>query len=87
MPMASQYLFLTASTHESGHLGNTKWLAQQAALRLPTDVQATWHHLARMQMPPFVDLRHTAGQYPMPECDMHTLLQATMAQASTFFAA
>jgi multimeric flavodoxin WrbA len=77
--MAPHYLFLTASTRESGHLGNTEWLAQQAARHLPGGAQATWHHLARMQVPPFVDLRHTAGQYPMPEGDMHTLLQATMA--------
>jgi multimeric flavodoxin WrbA len=77
--MASHYLFLTASTRESGHLGNTEWLAQQAAQHLPAGAQATWHHLARMQAPPFVDLRHTAGQYPMPEGDMHTLLQATLA--------
>jgi multimeric flavodoxin WrbA len=77
--MASKYLFLTASTRESGHLGNTEWLAQQAAKQLPEDAQATWQHLARMHLPPFVDLRHTTGQYPMPEGDMHTLLQATMA--------
>jgi hypothetical protein len=64
--MAPHYLFLTASTRESGHLGNTEWLAQQAARHLPGGAQATWHHLARMQVPPFVDLRHTAGQYPMP---------------------
>ena len=29
------YLFLTTSTRESGHLGNTEWLAQQAAAALP----------------------------------------------------
>ena len=28
------YLFLTTSTRESGHLGNTEWLAQQAAAAL-----------------------------------------------------
>ena len=31
-----------------------------------------------MKLPPFVDLRHTAGQYPMPDGDMRTLLDATL---------
>jgi multimeric flavodoxin WrbA len=76
--MASKFLFLTTSTREAGHLGNTEWLAQQAAAHLPPDAQQTWQHLARMQIPPFVDLRHTAGQYPMPSGDMLTLLNATL---------
>ena len=29
-------------------------------------------------LPPFVDLRHTVGTYPMPEGDLRTLLDATM---------
>jgi multimeric flavodoxin WrbA len=77
--MTSRYLFLTASTREPGHLGNTEWLAQQAALHLPAQAQQTWHHLAHMQVPPFIDLRHTVGHYPPPQGDMQTLLQATMA--------
>ena len=48
------YLFLTTSTRESGHLGNTEWLAQQAAAALPAGTVQTWHHLARMSLPPFV---------------------------------
>ncbi|OQC03513.1 MAG: putative NAD(P)H-dependent FMN-containing oxidoreductase YwqN [Alphaproteobacteria bacterium ADurb.Bin100] len=32
-----------------------------------------------MHLPPFVDLRHTTGQYPMPEGDLKTLLDATLA--------
>lgn len=71
-------LFLVASTRETGHLGNTEWLARQAAAALPAH-QQQWLHLAQMQLPPFVDLRHTAGQYPMPTGDMKTLLDATLA--------
>lgn len=76
--MASKYLFLTTSTREAGHLGNTEWLAQQAAAALPSDVQQTWAQLAHLHIPPFVDLRHTAGQYPMPTGDMLGLLNATL---------
>ena len=52
---APHYLFLTTSTREPGHLGNTEWLARQAAASLPAGTEQTWHHLARMQLPPFVD--------------------------------
>jgi NAD(P)H-dependent FMN reductase len=76
--MPSKYLFLTTSTREPGHLGNTEWLAQQAAKSLPAGTQQTWQALAHLHLPPFVDLRHTTGQYPQPTGDMHTLLQATM---------
>ena len=73
------FLFLVASTRERGQLGNTEWLAQQAAGALPEGTSQLWLHLARMTLPPFVDLRHTAGQYPMPDGDMKTLLDATLA--------
>lgn len=73
------FLFLVASTREAGQLGNTEWLARQAATALPANTTQTWHHLARMQLPPFVDLRHTTGQYPMPTGDLKTLLEATLA--------
>ena len=76
--MTPKHLFLVASTRETGHLGNTEWLAQQAAAALPADAQR-WLHLARMELAPFVDLRHTVGQYPMPEGDLKTLLDATLA--------
>ncbi|NTV86143.1 MAG: flavodoxin family protein, partial [Burkholderiaceae bacterium] len=72
------FLFLVASTREAGHLGNTEWLARQAAAALPAGATQHWMHLARMTLPPFVDLRHTAGQYPMPEGDLKTLLDATL---------
>ncbi len=76
--MSPKILFLVASTREPGHLGNTEWLARQAAHAVSPE-QQQWLHLAQMQMPPFVDLRHTAGQYPMPTGNMKTLLDATLA--------
>lgn len=74
-----QFLFLVASAREAGHEGNTEWLARQAAAELPSETPQIWVHLARMSLPPFTDLRHTAGQYPMPEGDMRLLLDATLA--------
>jgi putative NADPH-quinone reductase len=76
--MSQRTLFLVASTREVGHLGNTEWLARQAALALP-EAQQHWLHLAQLDLPRFVDLRHTAGQYPMPTGDMKMLLDATLA--------
>ena len=74
-----QFLFLVASTRESGHIGNTEWLARQAAAALPANTPQQWLHLARMDLAPFTDLRHTAGQYPVPEGDLKMLLDATLA--------
>jgi putative NADPH-quinone reductase len=76
--MAQQFLFLVASTREAGHLGNTEWLARQAAQDVPTD-QQQWLHLARMSLPPFVDVRHTVGRYSLPSGDLRRLLDATLA--------
>jgi putative NADPH-quinone reductase len=71
-------LFIVASTREPGHMGNTEWLARQAAKTLPESAQR-WLYLARMNLPPFVDKRHTAGQYPLPDGDLRSLLDATLA--------
>ncbi|WP_332777586.1 NAD(P)H-dependent oxidoreductase [Polaromonas sp.] len=77
------FLFLATSTRQSpedgGHLGNTEWLARQAAATLPAGTTQTWHHLSRMTLPAFVDQRHTTGQYAMPVGDLKTLLAATLA--------
>ncbi|MCJ0765532.1 NAD(P)H-dependent oxidoreductase [Variovorax terrae] len=75
------FLFLVTSTREPGHLGNTEWLARQAAAALPAGTAQTWLQLAPLQpqLPPFVDQRHTAGQYPMPEGALKALLDATLA--------
>lgn len=81
------HLFLTTSTREPGHIGNTEWLARQAAAGLPADRAQTWLHLAQLELPPFVDLRHTAGQYPAPTGDMKTLLDATLAATDIVFVA
>lgn len=75
----SHYLFIVASTREPGHVGNTEWLARRAAEGLPVDAAQTWLHLAQMPMPTFIDVRHTAGTYPMPDGPLRTLLDATMA--------
>jgi len=40
------YLFVVASTREPGHVGNTEWLARQAAAALPADARQTWVRLA-----------------------------------------
>lgn len=74
-------LFLVASTREAGHMGNTEWLARQAAASLPADATQTWVHLARAGIPEFIDQRHTVGSYPMPEPGsvMRQLLDQTLA--------
>lgn len=81
------YLFLVASVREPGHVGNTEWLARQAAAALPADARQTWHSLARLDLPPFVDQRHTAGQYPLPTGDLKTLLDDTLAATDVVFVA
>ncbi|MGY4831076.1 NAD(P)H-dependent oxidoreductase [Sphaerotilaceae bacterium SBD11-9] len=75
----SHHLFIVASTRESGHVGNTEWLARRAAAGLPAEAAQTWLHLAQMPMPPFTDQRHTVGTYPWPQGHLRTLLDATMA--------
>lgn len=80
------YLFLVASTREPGCLGNTEWLARQAAQALPADHQQ-WLYLAQMQLPAFVDVRHTSGRYPMPTGDLKILLDATIGCEELVFVA
>lgn len=75
----NHYLFIVASTREPGQIGNTEQLARLAASALPGDARQTWLHLAAMDLPPFVDRRHTVGTYPAPTGDLATLLDATMA--------
>lgn len=81
----SHFLFLNASTREPGHMGNSEALARRAAKQLPAGTQQSWLRLADLQMPPFVDLRHTAGSYPMPQGDMKVLLDATLAATDLVF--
>ena len=74
----SEFVFLLASTRERGHPGNTEWLARRAAAALPAGQAQTWLHLAHLQLPAFVDQRHTVGTYPMPTGDLRTVLDATL---------
>jgi putative NADPH-quinone reductase len=82
-------LFLVASTREAGHMGNTEWLARQAAASLPADTTQTWVHLARAGIPEFVDQRHTVGSYPIPDegSVMRQLLDQTLACTDLVFVA
>ncbi len=74
----AKFLFLNASTREPGHVGNSETLARRAAAGLPADTEQNWCKLADLELPPFVDLRHTAGTYPMPTGDAKPLLDATL---------
>lgn len=87
MTVSPHYLFLTTSTREPGIVGNTEWLARQAAAALPPGSTQTWLSLARMDLPRFVDQRHTTGSYSAPEGDMKTLLDATLAADHIVFVA
>ena len=87
MTVSTHYLFLTTSTREPGIVGNTEWLARQAAAALPPGSTQTWLSLARMDLPRFVDQRHTTGSYPAPEGDMKTLLDTTLAADHIVFVA
>lgn len=86
-PNPRHFLFLVTSNREPGHLGNTEWLARQAAAALPEGTRQTWHQLAQMHLPAFVDQRHTSGSYAPPAGDMKTLLDATMAATDIVFVA
>lgn len=81
----SHFLFLNASTREPGHIGNSETLARRAAAGLSADTKQTWVKLADLELPPFVDLRHTAGTYPMPMAYAKSLLDATLAATDLVF--
>lgn len=83
----SHYLFLIASTREPGIVGNTEWLAREAAAALPEGSTQTWLPLAHAALPPFVDLRHSVGSYPRPEGSLGELLDATLACTDLVFVA
>ncbi len=76
---SAHYLFLVASAREPGHLGNTEWLAREAARALPANASQAWCHLAPLQLPPFVDRRHTTGTYLLPEGDLRGVFEAMRA--------
>lgn len=80
-----QFLFVTTSSREPGHVGNTETLARLAAESLPAEVGQQWLNLSELALPPFVDLRHTAGTYPAPTGDAARLLDATLAATDIVF--
>lgn len=80
------FLFLNASTRESGILGNTEQLARIAATSLPAGTAQAWVRLPEHGLPPFVDHRHGRGTYPMPaDGEGLALLQATLAASDLVF--
>lgn len=81
----THYLFLNASTREPGHVGNTETLARRAAAALPAAAMQTWLSLAAMDLPSFVDRRHTSGTYDMPEGDARRVLDALLAATDIVF--
>ena len=81
----SHFLFLNASTREPGHTGNSETLARRAAESLPVTTEQTWCKLANLELPPFIDLRHTAGTYPMPTGEGKPLLDATLVATDLVF--
>jgi multimeric flavodoxin WrbA len=74
------FLFLAASARLPGAVGNTEWLARQAARHLPEGASSEWLFLNETDLEPFEDRRHVeAGTYPMPEGGARRLLDATLA--------
>lgn len=81
----TNFLFLNASTREPGQTGNTETLARRAAEALPADAAQTWLALAGLDVPAFVDHRHTTGTYPMPEGDAKRVLDALLEATDIVF--
>lgn len=74
------FLFLVASARLPGAVGNTEWLARQAARHLPAGATSEWLYLNEAELAPFEDRRHVeSGTYPMPGGDAKKLLDATLA--------
>ena len=74
------FLFLVASARLPGAVGNTEWLARQAAQHLPAGATSEWRYLNEAELAPFEDRRHVeSGTYPMPDGDARKLLDATLA--------
>jgi len=72
------FLFVVGSTRRPGVVGNTELLARAAAAALPAGAGQHWLHLNQMTLPPFEDIRHHGGEYPMPTGNLRQLLDATL---------
>lgn len=81
--LTRSFLFLLASGRRDG---NTERLARRAAAALPPDVPQTWLHLLDLPLPPFADLRHDAGTYPVPAGNERVLAEATLAASDIVMA-
>ena len=82
---ARHFLFIVSSARIPGALGNTEWLAREAARHLPAGATADWTHLNGLDLADFEDRRHDVGTYPMPTGDTLRLLEATLAATDLVF--
>ncbi|MEO5689393.1 MAG: NAD(P)H-dependent oxidoreductase [Burkholderiaceae bacterium] len=79
------FLFIVSSARIPGALGNTEWLAREAARHLPAGATSTWLHLNGLDLADFEDRRHDIGVYPMPTGDTVRLLDATLEASDLVF--
>jgi NAD(P)H-dependent FMN reductase len=79
------FLFIVSSARVPGAVGNTEWLAREAARHLPVDAACTWLHLNGLDVADFDDRRHDLGAYPMPTGDTARLLEATLKATDLVF--
>ena len=79
------FLFIVSSARIPGAIGNTEWLAREAARHLPAEADSTWIHLNGLDLADFEDRRHDIGTYPMPTGDTARLLQATLEATDLVF--
>ena len=82
---ARHFLFIVSSARIPGAIGNTEWLAREAARHLPAGATQRWIHLNGVELADFDDRRHDVGTYPMPTGDTATLLQATLEATDLVF--
>lgn len=74
-PSPRRVLVLLASARTDG---NAELMARAAAAALPPGTAVRWQRLAEQALPPFEDIRHSAGQYPAPTGDLARLLDDTL---------
>ena len=79
------FLFIVSSARVPGAVGNTEWLAREAAHHLPAGATRTWLHLNNLDLADFEDRRHDVGTYPMPSGDTQRLLDATLMATDLVF--